>query len=119
MAETYCETYWHGGPAGIQRGALLLPPSITMAKSCSEYGAAGVHRRDRVYITTSQAAAMLYAAGQRRGAIYQCEPLGEIEPDPDCSQPGLSWQCERARVLRVIKVKPRHLATARAVLLER
>lgn len=67
-------TYWHGGRPGIQRGAYLLPPNFTKAPSLSEYGAAGVHRRDRVYVTTSQAAALLYAAGVKRGVIYECEP---------------------------------------------
>src|SRR5690606_7001849 len=52
-------TYWHGGRRGIQRGAYILPPTITKAPSLSEYGEAGVHRRDRVYVTTSQAAALL------------------------------------------------------------
>lgn len=35
-------TYWHGGRPGIQRGAYILPPTITKAPSLSEYGAAGV-----------------------------------------------------------------------------
>lgn len=109
--------YYHGGRPGIQRGAMLLPPIITKAKCLSDFGAAGVHRRDRVYVTTSQAAALLYASGIPGGVIYQCEPLGVIEPDPDCSEPGLSMQCERARVLRVIKPRRGMLETARAVLM--
>ena len=73
----------------------ILPPTVTKAPSLSEYGAAGVHRRDRVYVTTSQAAALLYAAGVNRGVIYECEPVGDIEPDPDCSMPGLSGSAKR------------------------
>ncbi len=110
-------TYWHGGRRGIQRGSYILPPTITKAPSLSEYGAAEVHRRDRVYVTTSQAAALLYAAGVKNGVIYECDPLGELEPDPDCSIPGLSWQCEKARVIRCIKPKARDIEMARAVLL--
>lgn len=109
--------YWHGGRPGIRRGGVLLPPSITKVPSLSEYGAAGVHRRDRVYITTSRCAALLYAAGARKGVLYQCVPIGEIEPDPDCSEPGLSWQCEMARVTRVIKPSQADVALARKVLL--
>ena len=71
----------------------------------------------RIHVTTSQAAALLYAAGVNRGVIYECEPVGDIEPDPDCSMPGLSWQCEKARVIRCIKPKARDIETARAVLL--
>ena len=110
-------TYWHGGPAGLPRGSFILPAEVTKSRSLSEYGAAGIHRRDRVYLTTSQAAAMLYAAGQRRGAIYQCEPIGTLEPDPDCNMPGLSWQCEKARIIRVLKVRPDHIAAARSILI--
>ena len=110
-------TYWHGGRRGIQRGAYILPPNITKAPSLSEFGAAGVHRKDRVYVTTIQAAALLYASGLPGGVIYECEPLGEIEADPDCTMPGLSFQCEKARVIRCIKPKARDLELARAVLL--
>lgn len=112
-------TYYHGGPRGIQRGAFLLPPSITKARNLSQYGAAGVHRTDRVYVTTARAAALLYAAGIPGGVIYLCDPVGLIEPDPDCTQPGLSWQCEKARVLRVIKPSAAEIAVAREALLEK
>ena len=108
--------YWHGGLPGIKRGAYLLPPIITKSPSLSEFGGVGVHRRDRVYVTTSRANALLFAAGVRRGVIYECEPIGELEPDPDCSMPGLSWQCEKARVIRVIKPLKLDIKIARAVL---
>ena len=76
-----------------------------------------MHRRDRVYVTTSQAAALLYAASVKRGVLYECEPMGGLEPDPDCLVPGLSWQCEKARVIRRIKPKARDIQMARAALL--
>jgi hypothetical protein len=96
--------FWHGGSGGRKRGEFLLPPTITQVPSCSEFGAAGVHRRDRVYVTTQMLAAEMFAAFQTNGVVYLCEPIGLIEPDPDCSLPGLSWQCEKARVLRVIRL---------------
>lgn len=108
--------YFHGGPAGRQVGAFLLPPSATRARSLAEFGAAGVCRLDRVYVTTDRHAALLYAAAHRRGVIYEVEPIGTLDPDPDCAITGLSWQCERARVLRVIKPKPGHLLVARRAL---
>ncbi len=111
------KTYWHGGRGGIQRGAYILPPIVTKAPSLSDYGAAGVHRRDKVYVTTSQAAALLYAAGVKNGMIYECEPSGEIEPDPDCTMPGLSWQCEKARVIKCIKLRAKDIEMARLVLM--
>lgn len=109
-------TYYHGGRPGIQRGAFLLPPNITKARSCSEFGAASVHRMDRVYITTSLAAAMMFAAGQRGGEVYQVEPLGDIEPDPDCHTPGLSYQVPKARVLRTIRLTNAQKQAAMAML---
>lgn len=114
---TEARTYWHGGRPGIPRGAFLLPPSITKTKHCGLYGAGHVHRTDRVYVTTEQAAALLYAAGWPNGVIYRVEPLGPLEDDPDCSKPGVSFQCERARVLQVIKPSRHHIEAARAVLL--
>lgn len=103
--------YYHGGPDGLKKGNFLLPPTITKRPSLSEYGAAGVHRRDRVYVATDINAAALYASCHKNGVIYECVPTGAIEEDPDCSQPGLSYQCERAKVLRVIKV-PRDVMRA-------
>jgi hypothetical protein len=70
-------TYWHGGRSGIQRGAYILPPTVTKTPSLSEFGAAGVHRRDRVYVTTSQAAALLYAASvKQKGWLHEQDPRG-------------------------------------------
>lgn len=110
-------TYWHGGRPGIQRHAFILPPIITKLPSLSDFGAAAVHRRDRVYVTTSQTAALIYASSVKNGVIYECEPIGELEADPDCNVPGLSFQCAKARVVRRIKPKAADIETARAVLL--
>lgn len=109
--------YWHGGPVGRQRGAFLLPPALTGAKCCSDLMAGNdVHRRDRVYLTTSYKAALLYAASHRKGVIYLCEPVGILEDDPDCDKDGLSYGCERARVLKVIKPKAWEIEMAREAL---
>lgn len=109
--------YWHGGRPGIRRGGVLLPPSITKVPSLSEYGAAGVHRRDRVYVTIRREVALMYAAGVRNGVLYQCVPIGDIDPDPDCLDPGLSWQCSMARVLRVINPREAEIELVREALL--
>lgn len=111
-----CKLY-HGGLPGRQRGSFLLPPVITGSASLSEFGADGVHRRDRVYITTEMNAALLYAASVKNGVIYEVEPIGDVEPDPDCTMNGLSFQCDKARVLRVIKPKWHAIDMARKVLI--
>lgn len=55
---TVATLYYHGGPAGLAIGSYIEPPHKTRAPSLSEYGAAGVHRRDRVYCTTDPTQAL-------------------------------------------------------------
>lgn len=109
--------YFHGGVPGLVKGNMILPPSITGAPSCSEFGAEHVHRRDRVYLTTKPAAALIFAVTHPSGdgCVYRCTPVGTLEPDPDSNVPGLSVQCERARVVHVHKITP----SARRLLLKR
>lgn len=97
--------YYHGGVGHLQKGHFLLPPTITKAKSCSEFGAAGIHRRDRVYVTTDPHSAFVYAAAApaRTGAVYEVEPE-DLAADPDCIEPGISFECGRARIVRIVQV---------------
>ena len=100
--------FFHGGPPGLTE---ILPSAATGAPSGADYGAEGVCRRDRVYLTTSLSCARAYALfAPVRGlvTVYECEPVGELVPDPDCTEPGLSWQCERATVVRIVeRIKPK------------
>ena len=112
------DIYYHGGKAGRKRGEFILPPSITKAPSCSEYGAASVHRRDRVYVTTNPTVALMFAAGWPGGVVYEVAPLGIVVADPDCNFPGMSFECEKARVLRVRKPTDKMIDDARRFLLE-
>lgn len=98
--------YYHGGVGHLQKGQFLLPPTITrLTKSCSEFGAAGIHRRDRVYVTTDAHAAFVFAAGAPAptAAVYEVEPE-DLSHDPDCSVIGTSFECGRARIIRVVQV---------------
>lgn len=99
-------SFWHGGPPNLKANQLILPPCKTGYPCASDYGAEHVHRRDRVYITTEELAAKMYAAmhPSRRGWVYEVLPVGELEPDPDCNEPGLSYACESAVILRAIPV---------------
>lgn len=97
---------YHGGQKGLRVGAYLEPPSVTGVRAMADHlnDAAGTAhvRRDRVFVTPSVAAAVMYAAMHPSGgAVYIVEPLGECEPDPDCTEEGLSFQCPRARIVRV------------------
>ncbi|MFP3564733.1 hypothetical protein [Paraburkholderia sp. SIMBA_030] len=98
--------YYHGGVGHLQKGQFLLPPTITnLKKSCSEFGASGIHRRDRVYVTSDPNAAFVFAAAApaRSAAVYEVEPE-DLASDPDCDKPGLSFECRRARIVRVVQV---------------
>lgn len=104
--------YFHGGPRGLR---WIEPPCKTGAPSTASYGGAGVCRRDRVYVTASPDAALMYAAmhPSMKGVVYQVEPVGEVADDPDCNEPGLSFECERARVVKVYKFSGKTLAAIR------
>lgn len=94
--------YYHGGYGGLKEGGMLLPPSITGAKSCADYGAGHVCRRDKVYITTDVDVARFAATMTPNGKVYEVFPLGVLGPDPDCLEPGHSFECDRARIVRVV-----------------
>lgn len=103
-------TYYHGGVPGLSAGDLLLPPAETGERSQADLGN-GKCRRDRVYLTTVPVVASMMAAAWRidtadvSGDVYEVEPLGEVEPDPDYSGPaGESVQVPRALVIRLVKM---------------
>ncbi len=100
--------YWHGGVPGLKPGDVLVPPEVSgVSDALSEYREMfGVDpallRRDRVYVATDRQVARAYAAFRPSGSLYEVRPEGVLEPDPDCSVDGLSWQCERAVVVSVV-----------------
>lgn len=93
----YYELY-HGGPAGLVE---IKPPVETGARCASDYGAAHVHDRRKVYLTRSFEDALVFAcmAPAKAVSVYLVEPVGSIEPDPDCLVNGHSVCCERAKVI--------------------
>ena len=99
--------FYHGGFGGLQVGQHVLPPNVTRSPSTASFGAAAVCDRNRVYVTTDMEAALVFACAHPsgRGKFYEVEPIGEVEPDPDAIAEGYSFQCEKARVVRVIRVK--------------
>ena len=94
--------YFHGGYGKLKVGDFVLPPSETGEPSCAEYGNKDC-RRDRVYIVTDKKDAEIYAkfSTHGNGRVYEVEPIGDLTPDPDCLVPGLSWECEKARVVAI------------------
>ncbi|MQW36057.1 hypothetical protein [Sinorhizobium meliloti] len=99
--------YFHGGYGGLTVGQLVLPPAITKAPSTARYGGAGVCNTNKVYVCTDQHGALLYACMHWSGCgkVYEVEPIGELRPDPDAAREGFSFECDKARVLRGIRVR--------------
>jgi len=108
------ETLYHGGPRGLKT---ILPPSQTGAQSVAGRIDPQVCRADRVYLTSSYAAAVMYAACLEKGTVYEVTPLSDLEDDPDCNTPGLSFQCRSAGVLRERRPKMKLILKARKALL--
>lgn len=105
MTAQRAQRYWHGGFPGLKPGDLIVPATesgtthnLTGYGSQPGYGAGHV-RADRVHLTTERSSAKAFAAAYPNGALYQAEPVGEIEPDPDA--PDEAIRCERARVIAV------------------
>ncbi len=111
--------YYHGGPAGLRIGDHILPSAETGAPSTASFGAAGICRRDRVYVTTDVNAAVPYASAHwpGRGRVYRIDPIGDLDPDPDCQIAGLSYQCPQARIIAIVPVRGKLFKLARRVLL--
>lgn len=86
--------YWHGGPRIV--GDEITPPI--------EHGRARVCHGERwVYITPERGLALNYAV-TCHGWLYEVEPIGEIEQDPESILPlGASLRCPRARIIRRFK----------------
>lgn len=99
--------FFHGGIPDLEPGDLVLPPATTgttrtLAEYSEQLADSGHVRRDRVYVTTGRDIARVYAAFYPDGALYEVTPEGDLEADPDCAVPGVSFECPAARVLRVI-----------------
>lgn len=110
------EPWYHGGRPGMRPGDIVQPPSVTGVVTFSEllkrysvriWLASGRHkdRRDRVYIgelPVATLAAAFYTLNpfvDDHGAVYQVEPIGDIEDDP--ADPD-GYRCRSAEVISVV-----------------
>lgn len=104
--------YWHGGAPGLKVGEYILPPSVTgTAHTLSAYADCLEPRPGylptRVYVTPEYEAAEVFAAMYPDGGwVYRVEPEGVLEADLGSTEPGLSFACERARIVEVRPLKP-------------
>ena len=106
--------YFHGGKAGHKE---ILPPSVTGAAQ-NGVVPSNVRREDRVYVTTDIAAAILWAAQHSSPMLYEVQPKGVIEADPDHKGVDTSFQCEKAEIVALHAIPEETLQQARSALLK-
>jgi len=113
--------WFHGGVPGLDVGDMLVSPSEHGKQATfSQYRhlpGAEVMRQDRVYAVRDKVAAAMYAGMYPHGDVYEVELLGEQRDDPDCTVPGYSVECERARIVGVVRrrVRPEESAALMGV----
>lgn len=113
-------TYFHGGYGQLKVGDLVLPPNQTKAPSLARFGARAVCDPSKVYVCAIMEGALLYACmhPSGHGKLYEVEPVGELREDPDSKMEGFSFSCDRARVIRVIRVKGKTIKRVQKHMLE-
>jgi hypothetical protein len=112
--------YFHGGSKGLRVGGYILPPGTTKALSTSDLVfTAGNHRTDRVYVTTVFRDAQRFASPNKKPVVYEVEPEGTLEDDPDAEQSGHSYACEKAKIIAIHKVPGKVIKKARQAALNR
>lgn len=103
--------FYHGGVRGLKKGDKILPPITTGNSTLLQYAQQidpnGPQREDLVYITTDKKAARMYASIIPRGDVYEVVPDEDLADDPDCTVPGLSYQCASATIKRVVDISVR------------
>lgn len=106
---------YHGGVPGLKPGDRLLPAVVTGAPSLHPYGSVG--RTDMVYVTSVEQEARIFAATHPsgKGCLYEVTANGDLYDDPDCLEPGVSFCCNSATIVRSIKLSSsaRHRALLR------
>ena len=101
-------------------GEYILPPAKTKALSTSQLvDTHGNHRTDRVYVTTAFTDAQMFAAPNRKPVVYEVEPEGSLEDDPDCKILGRSYACEKAKIVSIHKVPGKVVKKVRQVALSK
>lgn len=105
--------WFHGGVPGLTLGDQILPPSMTGMRSLADValergmdpGLSIPEARRRVFVHRDPDQATLFAAMYPGafGAVYQVEPAGPLEPDPDWKgDPGASAMTTYATIVRVV-----------------
>jgi hypothetical protein len=109
--------YFHGGNGGLEVGGYILPPSITGAPQNGDVPA-HIRRNDRIYMVRNFTEAAPWAAHHPKPIVYEVEPDGSIEDDPDVDTPGISFQCQKAKIVAIHEIPLEMLLAAQRLLLQ-
>jgi hypothetical protein len=95
--------FWHGSrvylPVGTHLTSLRYREGDRLSSVQFEHMANNAFDTDRVYFTTDRELARAWCARDVAGAVFQVEPVGPYEPDPD--YPNTSFSAATAVVLEV------------------
>ena len=132
-------TYFHGGHPNLAVGDYILPAAETGVPTTLDFLNAADklklrikgrefferdYRRDRVYISDNPEFAVYIGVIHRPAGfgLYEIEPIGEIQEDPDWSRNeeffglvglGKMLMCERARIVDVLELPAEAIEQAR------
>jgi uncharacterized protein len=87
---------YHGGVPGLQPGDTILPAATSGA---AIQNAGRLHRGDRVYLTDSRETAAMYALEYDGGTVYEVQPDGPLEVDPESQEWMRGWMAASATVV--------------------
>src|SRR6266849_10338620 len=108
--------YFHGGNGGLEVGGYILPPSITGAPQNGNVPT-HVRRNDRIFMVRNFIDAAPWAAHHPKPVVYEVEPEGSVEDDPDVDAPGISFQCQKAKIVAIHQIPLEMLRAAQRLLL--
>jgi hypothetical protein len=99
--------FWHGSRVFLPVGTHLKPLRERKGSRFSDaqydYMANNAFDTGRVYFTTDRELACAWCARDVAGAVFQIEPVGAYEPDPDPDYPNTSFSAGEAVVTEVVE----------------
>lgn len=108
--------YFHGGNAGLKIGGYILPPSETKVPQNGDVPS-HIRGKNHIYMVRDFIEAAPWAAHHTNPIIYEVEPEGVVENDPDVEKPGLSYRCPKAKIIAVHQIPADLLVAAQLALL--
>jgi len=94
-------------------GDYVLPPEAVPGADFADHP---LHERKRVYVSTALAHAHFFASRRPDPVVYEVEPEGAIQPDPDCSV-GVSFTCPKAKIVAILEIPRAEIEKYRAMML--